>query len=228
MIACPSCQRPVEILDQHFGALFTCPHCQAVYFIDWQGQPEMAQHDNQDEPIVSEDVVEGSFENPVENSVESAEYTAPLDSGEPFAPDFVEPNYEAPIPEGEYMGPVETESYDFSQPLGQPEVNTFGNETTDSPDFSDITDFANADVELGPLSYTIQIDGLDSSANIIQLKEVMTDSRFSWDVSALLKGIKEGRLVLTGLPPAKASVLINRLKYLPFKISWRQDVLTSH
>lgn len=220
MIACPSCQRPVEILEQHFGALFTCPHCQAVYFIDWQGQPEIAQHDNQNEPVVNEDIVEGSLENPVDNLVESAEYTAPLDEGEPFAPDFVEPTYEAPIPEGEYMGPVESESYDFSQPLGQPADVV--------SDFSDVTDFANADVELGPLSYTIQIDGLDSSVNVAQLKEAMTDTRFSWDVAALLKQIHQGRLVLTGLPPAKASVLINRLKYLPFKISWRQDVLTSH
>lgn len=228
MIACPSCQRPVEILDQHFGALFTCPHCQAVYFIDWQGQPEMAQHDNHDEPIVSDDIVEGALESPVENSVETAEYTAPLDSGEPFAPDFVEPTYEAPIPEGEYMGPVETDSYDFSQPLGQPAEAVYESEPSDSSDFSDITDFANADIEMGPLSYTIQIEGLDSSANISQLKEAITDSRFAWDVLALLKQISEGRLVLSGLPPAKASVLINRLKYLPFKISWRQDVLTSH
>jgi hypothetical protein len=59
----------------------------------------------------------------------------------------------------------------------------------------------------------------------MQLKEAMMDSRFAWDATDLLSRVEYGVLLLPGLSPAKASVLISRIKYLPFKISWRQDVL---
>ncbi|MBY0554463.1 hypothetical protein K2P97_08040 [bacterium] len=37
---CPNCQTEVEVTEQHYGALFTCPSCQAVYFINFDGKPE--------------------------------------------------------------------------------------------------------------------------------------------------------------------------------------------
>lgn len=37
---CPSCQREVSVSEQNYGALYTCDHCQAVYFINFEGQPE--------------------------------------------------------------------------------------------------------------------------------------------------------------------------------------------
>ncbi|MDG0817277.1 hypothetical protein [Bdellovibrio svalbardensis] len=118
--------------------------------------------------------------------------------------------------------------FDFNRTLDQapaqapPPVSV-----SDSSDFSDVTDFANADTAAGPITYVVVIDGIESSHLLYQLKEAMTDSRFGWDVAELLTTVGGGRLVLPGLTPAKASVLINRIKYLPFKISWRQDVLSS-
>lgn len=37
---CPNCQTEVEVTEQHYGALYTCGNCQAVYFINFEGQPE--------------------------------------------------------------------------------------------------------------------------------------------------------------------------------------------
>ena len=37
---CPSCQNEVEVSERNYGALFTCPRCQAVYFVNFEGRPE--------------------------------------------------------------------------------------------------------------------------------------------------------------------------------------------
>ncbi len=127
----------------------------------------------------------------------------------------------------EFIPPIASDeaAYDFSQTLDYtPEVPVGG--TPDTADFSDVTDFANTNTVSGPLTYMVIIEGIESSRLLMQLKEAMMDSRFGWDVAELLTHVGGGRLILQGLSPAKASVLINRIKYLSFKISWRQDVLS--
>lgn len=37
---CPSCQKDVTVTEQNYGALYTCDQCQAVYFINFEGQAE--------------------------------------------------------------------------------------------------------------------------------------------------------------------------------------------
>ena len=37
---CPSCQNEVSVKDKDVGALFTCPQCRSVYFINFDGTPE--------------------------------------------------------------------------------------------------------------------------------------------------------------------------------------------
>lgn len=270
MASCPSCHQPVEILDKHLGTLFTCSHCNAVFFVDWNGQPEMAQHEPEPEaPAESfsepaqdfqsgtdfqggQDFQQGGndFVPPIQetftpdNSMPEQSYQDQPYSSEPqYAEQAYEPSEDpgmaAPAQENvSYAESVEIpgetpaaneDPYDFSQTLDS--VNSQPIEeplspSTDTPDFSDVTDFANADTASGPLAYTVIIEGIESSRLLAQLREAMTDSRFGWDVTELLANVGGGRLVLRGLTPAKASVIINRIKYLPFKISWRQDVLS--
>lgn len=269
MAQCPNCHNSVEILDKHLGTLFTCPKCNAVFFVDWDGQPEMANHEIEVAAPVEEafvpptDVPQAPYETNIEPTyVGEIPQNIPEEMAPPEEP-YLEPAEEIPagseiqtpqeyqqnyqdIPaygEGEEpqaeqaMVPMESETpmaaepeidpYDFNQALGQPPPQPMQPMTSDSSDFSDVADFGNANASAGPLSYVIVIDGIESSHLLKQLKEAMTDSRFGWDVQALIGGMAGGRLILTGLSPAKASVLINRIKYLPFKISWRQDVLSS-
>ncbi|MGZ3769436.1 MAG: hypothetical protein ACXVCP_13005 [Bdellovibrio sp.] len=208
MIPCPNCQQPVEIQDKHLGTLFTCPFCNAVYFIDWNGQPELASHDAEEQPL------NNLNDFSVPEASESAAYEGQSSLETDIAP-------EAP--------------YDFNQPLDYsnqpldqvPEETPSSLNPTDSADFSDVTEFANSNSNMNPLSYTVVVEGIDSSQLLIQLKEAMTDSRFAWNVAELLEQQNGGSLTLPGLSPAKASVLINRIKYLPLKISWRQDVLVN-
>lgn len=215
MIPCPSCQKSIEIEDKHLGTLFTCPYCNSVYFIDWNGQPELALHDSEPEfqPLPATDNYSPNFE----VTEQSEEFEQPEQS-------FNE-NYEAEAKINEaYETPITESPYDFNSTLDQ--VPDSISNSLDTPDFSDVTDYANSNETVGPLTYTVIIEGIDSSHLVLQLKEAITDSRFGWNIEDILNQIGQGRLVLTGLSPAKGSVLINRIKYLPFKISWRQDVLS--
>jgi len=37
---CPSCHKEVHVEDKNIGALFTCPLCRSVYFINFDGSPD--------------------------------------------------------------------------------------------------------------------------------------------------------------------------------------------
>lgn len=307
MTPCPNCQKPVQILDKHLGTLFTCPHCNAVFFVDWNGQPELASHELEPEtetPSSEEGFSSGfesssdfqagsdfqsendfqvggfqgdfassgeSFATPSSHSQMSYEGQIPESVPEEMSPQeepYLDPAEE--IPQGsEFISPESYQSsegaseyaavdsmeagnqgaygdlveeanaghsgesfaqqpeeapYDFSSTLDSvPEANSHMN--ADTSDFSDVADFANSDTSAGPLSYTITLEGLESSHLVKELREAMTDSKFGWDVNALLEGIHRGRLELRDLSPTKAFVLLSRIKYLPIKISWRQNVL---
>lgn len=119
-----------------------------------------------------------------------------------------------------------SENFDYTDNLNQPAEPIVEPKTSDDSNFADVLEFANANTNSGNFSYAVIIEGIDSSQLVHQLREAMTDSKFGWNVSELLTHIGGGRLVITGLSPAKASVFINRIKYLPFKVSWRQDVLS--
>lgn len=40
---CPNCHINVEVSEQLYGALYTCNSCKAVYFINFEGQPEFGE-----------------------------------------------------------------------------------------------------------------------------------------------------------------------------------------
>lgn len=229
MTSCPSCHQPVEILDKHLGTLFTCPHCNAVSFIGYNGQPELANHE-----------IEASSEIPTETeSIISNIETTQSELYNHGADDFVEEPTNIYQEQNQYIPNEVNEdsvyqnesSSDYSaleqtqDPLAVASEEVLFN-VSDSADFTDVTEFANSNSVSGALSYSVTIDGIDSSHLLHQLKEAMTDSRFAWDVQDLLNQVGGGRLVIAGMTPAKASVFINRIKYLPIKISWRQDVLS--
>ena len=244
MIHCPSCQQPVEITEQHYGTLFTCPLCSSVYFIDWNGQPEApATVEENGQSTLTEEVTSSGYvlPEPAENPIEPIEEYVPTEfQPEPFVTSEEEPpSFESspslePIVQSEEPAPETPEqAYDFGQTLDQfqttsaPPPTPHDSGVSDSADFAEVTDFANSDTNTGPLSYSVTIEGIENSHIVNQLKEALTDSRFGWDVAELVAQIGFGRLILKGISPTVASVLVNRIKFLPLKISWRQDVLSS-
>lgn len=174
--------------------------------------------------------MEPAIENPLEDSLEAIEsggYDMPLEN--PLSDSAVassNDNYSSDG-DGGPMDGLEEAPYDFNQPLDNNVIPIIP-ATPDTNDFSDVTDFGNASAAVGPLAYTLIIEGIESSLLLKELREAMMDSRFRWDVSGILQQVRGGRLVITGLDPAKAAVFLGRIKYLPFKLSWRQDVLSGN
>lgn len=170
------------------------------------------------------------IENPLEDSIEAIEssgYDTPLEN--PLSDEAVASSNENYSSEGDGgpMDGLEEAPYDFNQPLATNVIPIIP-ATPDTNDFSDVTDFGNASAAVGPLAYTLIIEGIESSILLKELREAMMDARFRWDVNGILQQVRGGRLVITGLEPAKAAVFLNRIKYLPFKLSWRQDVLSGN
>ncbi len=183
MSNCPSCSQSIKIEDFHFGTLFTCPHCQNVFFIGWDGQPEVASQ-------------EVSFSEPI-----AQEMT-------PQAMDFITPLNSLPMNEE----PI------IDQPIiDQPKKE----------DFSDVLEFANSVEDNGVITYSLTIKGIDLSHLHEQIVEALSDPKFNWQVAEIMSKIQSGTLVLESLSPAKTVVLVQRLKYLPVEIQWRQNVLTN-
>lgn len=235
MAQCPVCQSEINITAQHFGTLFTCSKCNAVFFVDWNGQPEVASVEE-----VPLEATPPPF-NPIEeldhgSSVTShtADFSDSKDDQRSAqalygVPEIEPPPHEeTPVEEfpAEEIIPAEDANYDFSQPMGgaTPEPMTPLKET--SP-LEDITDFGNADLNQSAFGYTITISGIDSGAIRAQIQDAISDSKFGWNVIQVMAQIKGGVLTLKSVNAVKASILIQRVKYFPVKISWRQDVLSS-
>lgn len=205
MASCPSCSRNIKIEDSHFGTLFTCPHCQSVFFIGWDGLPENG----------SQSANPPSFEalpDPFPNDQ--------FPTGDQQASDFITstPTIEpAPFSADDLLAPLDQVGQENSlEPLDSPKEN-----------FQDVLEFANAVENKGLITYTLTIQGIDLSHLHQQLTEALTDSKFNWRVEEVMAQIQNGSLVLESLSPAKAVVLVQRLKFLPLQIHWRQNVLTS-
>ncbi|MGZ3803082.1 MAG: hypothetical protein ACXVB4_02650 [Pseudobdellovibrionaceae bacterium] len=203
MASCHVCQAEIEITPQHYGSLFTCPKCSAVFFVDWEGQPEFS------------------------NEGLTGEASAEESSG---TSDFSHETQEEIIEETPRPEEGEVANYDFSKPLDSWEPPRQDSAEAlvggDSPDLSDIADFGNADLGQAAFNYTLTISGIDSGSVRAQIEEAITDSKFNWNVIQLMAQINEGVLTIQSVNAVKASILMQRVKYLPVKISWRQNVLS--
>lgn len=180
---CPHCHSGIEVLEKNYGTLFTCSQCQAVYFINFDGQPE---YSDEREPLAS--------------SVESAlEFSG---NGDPLMTSFENP------------------------------LSALQNETkfiSDEGEFSqaakEISDFGNSDAQISSLNYDVEIKGLDSKEELLTFKESITDRRFGWEVSDIMKRIRNGELILEKLNPVQAFILGKRIHFLNLDVKWKQNVL---
>jgi len=228
---CPACHSEIEITSQHYGTLFTCPKCSGVFFVDWGGQPEVPGEEpvTGNTPVYSEAPVEEEIQNldthyeptPLPMMAGSSDFQ--IENPEPEQ--YPEQEMEAPI-----LSDDEASPYDFAQPLGQiqtPVQDPTEPTTSDSSDLSDIADFGNADLGQAAFNYTLTISGIDSGVLRAQIQEAITDTKFGWNVIQMMTQIKGGVLTIRSVNAVKASILMQRVKYLPVKISWRQDVLSS-
>lgn len=53
MAECPKCHGAIEIGEANFGTLYTCPLCRGLFFVGWDGHPEV-NDEVSDRPELSE------------------------------------------------------------------------------------------------------------------------------------------------------------------------------
>lgn len=206
MSSCPTCHKKIDIQSQHMGALYNCPHCKAIFFVGWDGQPEVA------EP-------HSSLGNELESS--PLDMNLSLETSEDPPADLLFQSL--PDPEGEVIASMNAESPIEEALSSSPPPNpTPGGQ--DEGLMGDVLAFANQDESVGPLSYTLRIEGLELAETFERLREALSDSRFQWDVSEIMGSVRAGRLEISGVNPTKASILVNRIKSLPIEVSWSQEI----
>lgn len=302
MATCPVCQSNIEITAQHFGTLYTCPKCSAVFFVDWNGNPEAAeveepvptsldaqaqphsqapsqsQNDPSDfggfpESISGEagfDPIPGfsnvnqefspsngeqadsfspsnhyQFEPANQNSDlnPSADLNSDLNSTSEPISDFSSGDNANHFKEAVPQSPSSDQAFAaHSEATG--EENSNGSSVSSDIDeqammdlppfdanptnpFAEISDFGNSDVSQGAFSYSVFITGVDSAAVRASLLEALSDKKFGWEVETIMSQMKGGALTIRSVSAVKASILIQRIKYLPIQVSWRQDVLST-
>lgn len=225
MATCPVCQSAIEISAQHHGTLFTCPKCSAVFFVDWSGQPEVAG----DDPSNGYPPNEYPPNEYSSNDVESFEAHSASVAGESLANPGTERSAQS-----EHSAPME-DAPNFGQNAFANSDFNAGNAAEEFPSepvaglgesMADIANFGNAETTSAAFHYTVTISGIDSATVRAALREALADSKFAWDLPGLLAQIKDGSLTIRSVSAIKAGILIQRIKFLPVKVSWRQDVLS--
>jgi len=93
-----------------------------------------------------------------------------------------------------------------------------------SPDLSDIARFGNSDsaANEGSLRYRVFVVGIDTADVRESFREAITDRKMMWDTEEILRSIKNGEVELQNISPAKAYIIISRLRTLPVQIRWEQ------
>ena len=183
---CPNCKKEQSITEHQHGALYTCPACQAVYFINFDGQPEYGEISNEvpvDDPHVASEEPVQMFDMPVETP----------------AQDFADIPTAVPA---------------------QPAPSAFTNIA------QEISDFGNTDSQLASMNYDLIVSGIDNQQTKSLFKEAIEDSKFAWDAFEIMKSIKNGRVEINKLSPAKAYLLAKRLQFLDLEKKWKQNVLS--
>lgn len=230
---CPNCQIDVAISEQLFGALYTCGACQAVYFINFDGQPEFGEVptgllsdivsaspagiEPEVAPVSASEENFQSFESSLEPLVDSVDMVNFDDKLDAQFDSYVN-NENLPSAEAEFTGNeinlfenIQTES------VVEPNIHSF------SQIAKEISDFGNSEAHVSGLNYDLRISGLDTQLTLKQFKEIIDDPRFGWDSNEMIRGVKDGQITIEKLNPVKAFILAKRLQFLDIEKNWKQN-----
>lgn len=157
---------------------------------------------------------------PVENPFESQDNMSALNS------DFqLNNNYELPPVAEEVVAPapVAVKPAAVSKPAPVVAKSAVSGAFADIA--QEISDFGNTDAQLSGLNYDLVVSGIDTQETKNLFKEAIEDSKFAWDAFEIMKSVKNGRVEIKKLSPAKAYLLAKRIQFLDIEKVWKQNVL---
>ena len=236
---CPNCQKEQKVTEQNYGALFTCPTCQSVYFVNFDGQPEygeMSQEEVTPEPEPYQQTVIASEKTQIHDAATTighSNYNQNVDL-QPLETAGFEPEQEVAEPYAAYDNSLmnsyqaaaepEEESPNPFQQKEKPAPISSGNAFADIA--QEISDFGNADTQLSSLNYDLQVSGIDTAETKNLFQEAIEDSKFAWDAIEIMKSIKNGKVLIRRISPVKAYLLAKRIQFLDIEKVWKQNVLS--
>lgn len=220
--------------ESQFGALTSCNKCGGVYFLGWDGKPEAAPAADSMEDVAETkkeiskiSIANTPIDNYESNSFEQSDIAsvAVENSFQQESNFATQENFE-PSHQESYS---ENSNFDVDQPLDSFQNNSYGeagnySQEPQKENFNDLIDFGNSS-DPGVLSYVLTIDGIDLQSIEDEIKQILSESRFQFDVELLLSNLKNGQLVIDNLSPIKASILVHRLRFLSVTLSWRQNAI---
>ena len=253
---CPNCQNEQRVTEQNYGALYTCPSCQAVYFINFDGKPEFGEVSGEEyanakmeiEGLIPE--VAGIQTPPLGNEIGSLEPLVSTnelvqnnDNFDAFSPPELENSGDPQIFENpfELQNNMAAMNNDLTQAQIDQQIkreSTAVKKATPPPKVSpkavaglgsfndiaqEISEFANTDSQLSGLNYDVVISGIDTQETKNLFKEAIEDSKFAWDPIEIMKTLKNGRVEIRRMSPAKAFLLARRIQFLDVEKAWKQN-----
>lgn len=238
---CPSCHKEVDVKDKDVGALFTCPQCRSVYFINFDGTPEYGAVDQPTEEelkkLQNQNIPEKKKKKNKKDSYEAEEIqpqepalAAVEEHFQTLETEF--PAFESMANEPEIMEALPTETFsidNFSYESSQAEQNIQTQPDAISQNFasvaSEIESFGNEHTAVSGISYDLEITGLDTKESQELLREAIDDSRFGWHLEDFIREIKTGTCKFTNLTPVQAFVIARRVQFIDVEMKWKQNVL---
>lgn len=218
---CPNCQNQVNITEAQYGALYTCVHCQAVYFVGFDGQPQFEANPAIDAAKPLD--LNSAEQNPITMQLNQLDPLGLNSAGtmDPNASGFSAQDFSSPIALApETTAPVAKEvpgKKQIHRALPQ-EARVVTDETLEEV-LVEINEFGNSSVD-SPIKFSVLIDGLDTKETIENFIEAISDKKFGLVTEDITKKIRNGRCEIQGLNPVAAFVLAKRIQFLEIESTW--------
>ncbi len=206
-VSCPRCGNLVE---QDFGVA-TCVHCQAVLFVNMDGYAQITE-ESANQPALTEEKAPEAYPEPESYSA-AGDLNSNGELNSDSDADFTDKPMFGEKPEAEV-----DQGHPFHIEPAQSKISEF------DPDTSETGIFESTEQVLGAISYSIKIENIDTKDVRILVTKALDDVKFQWDSREIMRSVKDGSIELKNLNPVKASVVVQRVRDLPVKISWKQNV----
>lgn len=215
---CPQCTNEVPLTEAQYLSMYTCPKCQAVYFIDITGQPEFG---DMSLPIPEEPQVEVESIHGESVEIQPLESVHFQTSESQFENQFQTNDLNEVSAHGSLESmttELTSDQNPFEVPAQVESISDFNSAALE------ITDFANQDNTISALSYDLKVTGLDTKETMLLFREAIDDSKFGWITQELFSSIKNGECEFKNLNPIQAFILAQRIQFLDIEMEWKQNV----
>ena len=215
MANCPKCN---HIVEDAFG-LTTCDKCGENFFAGENIPPDSEENQDfaVDEPKVNETQGFVSDVNETESFIEEK---SDLKKDEELG-DFVQEQNEEVATSFEPEESQDLEDDFENQNMDMDEALANEHEVSEDLNLDSIVEeVQNSENSENEIFYEVEISGIDSPSIKEKVLSTLDDPRLGWKIEDLK--IEMGKLVLNKLKSTKAYIVVNSLKGLEVKISWKQ------